>query len=158
MEFDTQRLKNKFDTVMRKIILFTLVILSFSACRKHISEKDLTKLNGYWEIKKAITPNGETKNYETNTVVDYIKLDSKRAGLRKKVQVDLVGNMNTSDDAEKFEIQIVEAEWIILYKNANNQWEESLIELKDNEFTVRNTEGFEYQYVRWTPISTEKEP
>lgn len=131
---------------MTRITLLIIATLLFSGCRKHIAEKDLSALNGYWEIQQATKPDGNVQTYENNTVIDYIQMDSKRKGFRKKIQLDLLGNMETSDDAEPFEIQIVDGQWVFIYSNDGNQWSEILTKLNTETFTVRNREGFEYQY------------
>ncbi|NNL81966.1 MAG: hypothetical protein HKP28_01160, partial [Winogradskyella sp.] len=49
------------------------------------SEDAYTKLetiNGYWEIEKVVFPNGETKEYKYNDLIDYISINESLKGFR----------------------------------------------------------------------------
>ncbi len=63
------------------------------------------------------------------------------------------GNYETSDDAEAFEINVEEDSYTLHYKNDLSEWEETLIALSEDTFSVQNEDGILYHYKRFKPIS-----
>ena len=138
---------------MPRVIFYVVVFLVFG-CDSSIQLEDIKHLNGYWEIKEVEFTNGQTKEYTINTTIDYIEVD-RRNGFRKKVQPQLNGFYQTSNDAENF--KIIEKDGIvnILYGNGTQQWEETLITIDENSFSVRNQNNNIYRYKRYEPINLE---
>ncbi|WP_276166217.1 hypothetical protein [Zobellia alginiliquefaciens] len=136
---------------MNKYVLIGFVGLVLG-CSSGISKEDLSKLGGYWEITKVTLPDGNVKEYNVNTSVDYISIDGEE-GFRKKMQPRLNGTYETSDDAEAFVITQKEQSFSIDYKTELSEWSEQLIELDDTSFSVKNAEGIRYDYKRFEPIS-----
>ena len=132
-------------------ILVVFVISLILGCSKKPSKEDLHYLNGYWEIDKVVFPHGDTKTYEQSTTVDYLALEG-NTGFRKKVQPKLNGGFTTSNDAELFEILEENGSLIISYKNELSEWQEQLIGLSTNHFTVVNDENIRYYYKRFQPL------
>ena len=60
---------------MKKILL--LFILFIVSCTQKVSQEDLSKLNGYWEIKTVERANGEKKEYKINPTIDFFSLKKK---------------------------------------------------------------------------------
>lgn len=129
-------------------LLFVFVMMQ--SCTT-VSEKKLPLLNGYWEIERVEFPNGGEKEYRMSSTVDYIKLDGLK-GFRKKVVPRFDGNFETSDDAEPFQIEVVEDEYTLSYVNNLSEWQETLIALSEDRFTVANADGIVYHYKRFEPI------
>ena len=136
---------------MKKIILIGFLGL-FLGCSSGVSKDDLKLLDGYWEITRVTLPNGTVKEYKVNTNVDYISTDGKK-GYRKKMQPKLDGTYETSDDAEAFVITQNENSFSIDYKTELSEWSETLVDLDDATFSVKNQEGIQYDYKRFEPIS-----
>ena len=137
-----------------------LLLFSVFGCSTGVSEKDLDLLNGYWEIEEVIFPDGSTKEYKTNLSIDYVLMEDKK-GYRKKVQPKFNGTYDTSDDADLFLILERDGVFSFSYKSENNdglvaQRSEELIHISENKFSVRNTDGFIYNYKRFEPINIDK--
>ncbi len=131
-------------------ISFSLFFI-FLGCTQKIIEEDLKNLNGYWEIEKVTFPNGETKDYSVSTTIDYIELKD-GGGFRKKVQPRFNGTFETSNDAEFFEIVHHENGFEFRYKNADNEWQEKLLFISNDRFSVINQDTLRYTYKRFQPI------
>ena len=73
---------------MKKAITFFLLGILLYSCKQNVTEQDINKINGYWEIKKVVLKDGEKKDYKVNETIDYFQLkDSK--GFRQKVMPQL---------------------------------------------------------------------
>ena len=57
---------------MKKIYLICLsfILLSCSG----VSEGEITKINGYWEIETAVMPDGTEKEYKIHPTIDFFDL------------------------------------------------------------------------------------
>lgn len=135
-----------------KIFLTIFALICLTSCQKTISESDLDKLNGYWEINEVEFADGTTKEYKANTTIDFIKTANLK-GIRKKVQPTLEGTYFANDDAEAFLILQKGDSYEIHYKNNYSEWSELLTSLSENEFSVVNKEGVTYHYSRYEPIN-----
>ena len=135
--------------------LFGYCILSgmlfFSGCHERVSQENLHYLGGYWEIRKVSFPNGGIKEYKINTTIDYIHIEQKK-GWRKKVQPQIAGTYITSDDAENFIIEYTDDVYHIKYASQISKWEEALVALDKDSFSVVNKDGTRYDYERYEPI------
>ncbi|MGY8913554.1 MAG: hypothetical protein ACKVJF_00530 [Flavobacteriales bacterium] len=135
-----------------RTILSIFAFICLLSCQQTVSETDLSKLNGYWEISKVEFPDGTTKEYKANTTIDFIEIAGFK-GFRKKVQPTLKGTYFANDDAESFLIMQKEDSFELNYKNNYSEWSEMLTALSDNTFTVVNKEGITYHYKRYEPIN-----
>lgn len=139
---------------MLRILPFFLSIL-FLSCTTKVTEEDLTNLDGYWEIKSVTFKNGNTKEYNISTTVDYIKVEGLK-GYRKKVQPKFNGTYDTSNDAEIFTLSKTVTSFIFNYKTNLSSWKEELLTLSKNEFSVKNEQEKIYTYQRYTPLNITK--
>lgn len=135
---------------MKRMGLLSILIL-FTACADKISSAELQHLNGYWEIKKVVFPKGDTKEYTLSSTIDYITLEENK-GYRKKVQPRPDGTFVTSDDAASFRIINTNGTFTLHYSNDYSEWEEQVIELTAQKFTVVNQENIRYYYKRYQAI------
>ncbi|PIB29977.1 hypothetical protein BFP77_04970 [Maribacter sp. 4U21] len=133
---------------------FLFLMFLFLSCENTVEEDDLTLLNGYWEITEVQFMNGGKKEYKISPAVDYIQLENLK-GYRKKVNPKFDGSFETSDDAEPFVIQKDGALFLMNYKNNLSEWKETLIDVSENSFSVKNAEGTLYLYKRFEPINIE---
>lgn len=135
--------------------IYIFVVLLLVGCQStpdKISEKELAKLNGYWEIEKVTLADGSIKQYNVNTSIDYIQLDGLE-GFRKKMQPKLNGTYQTSDDAEKFKLIKENDHFVFYYHNDLSEWSERLLNVSADHFTVVNEAGIRYDYKKFEPIS-----
>lgn len=135
---------------MKRVVLLLIFIFLLSC--NSVSVERLTLLNGYWEIDRVEFPNGGEKEYKINSTVDYIQLEGLE-GFKKKVVPRFDGIFETSDDAEPFQIKITQDIYILSYVNNLSEWQETLIAIEDDAFTIQNADGILYHYKRFVPIS-----
>lgn len=131
--------------------LILLLCFLLAACANKVNSEDLVYLNGYWEIQKVVFPNGESKNYTINATIDYIEV-LERSGFRKKVQPNLKGGYQTSDDAERFIILEQNDQFYMRYKNDFSEWEEKIKRVTSDELVLINEDQITYIYKRFEPI------
>ncbi|MCX2720420.1 lipocalin family protein [Lentiprolixibacter aurantiacus] len=129
--------------------VFTVCLLL--GCGSRVDPGALPQLNGYWEIEKVVFPDGSNKTYEVNTSIDFIEIKGQQ-GFRKKMQPQFDGTFNTSDDAEQFTVISVKNRLIMRYSNADNHWEETLVEITTDHFQVLSEDGVTYHYKRYEPL------
>jgi hypothetical protein len=132
-------------------ILYTIVFFLLAGCSTPVSKTELENLNGYWEIEKVTFANGETKNYKTNTIIDYIELNNLK-GFRKKMQPKFDGSYTTSNYTEFFSIVETDGSFEFQYKTEMSEWEERILRISQNSFSVINEDTLTYTYKRFQPI------
>ena len=137
-----------------KRFLFLIPIFFLTACTTSVSKEELLKLNGYWEIVEVEFSNGQKKSYKVNPSIDYIELKEMK-GFKKKVQPKFDGTYNVSNDNEPFTIIEKEGVFAFVYTNSLSEWEEKLIHVGDNTFTIKNEDNITYTYKRYEPIKIE---
>ena len=129
---------------MKKIILFIFAVAAVS-CSNQISDEDLTKLNGYWEIETAVMPDGSKKEYAVNPTIDFFELKGKE-GFRKKVMPQFDGTYRVNDLSEKIAIVQDSGKTYISYVTDYAKWKEEIVTLDDDELVLRNNHDIEYRY------------
>ncbi|HLF51997.1 lipocalin family protein [Flavobacterium sp.] len=136
---------------MNKIytLLFLLILTS---CHQKVSEKDISKLNGYWEIEKVILPNGNEKKYTINETFDYFQIKANK-GFRKKVKPLLNGRFEVDEQSEKVEIVFEKDKTYMVYTTPYAKWKEELQSLSDEKMVIVNTAKAEYHYKKAIPIN-----
>ena len=131
-----------------------LGLIFIVSCGPRVQKEDLTQLNGYWEIEEVEFASGQKKEYTISTTIDYIKMNG-MGGFRKKVQPQFSGSYQTSDDAEAFKIFEKEDVFHLIYGQGTQQWEEVLVSLDENSFSVQNQDNKIYRYKRYEPLNLE---
>ncbi|PZR22262.1 MAG: hypothetical protein DI539_06070 [Flavobacterium psychrophilum] len=137
---------------MKKSIVLLFVSLVAFSCGHSISDEDLTKLNGYWEIEEAIMADGEAKEYKVNPTIDYFELKGKE-GFRKKVMPQFDGTYRVNDLSEKITVVKENGKTYISYTTEYAKWKEELLELDDEHLVVKNQHDIEYHYKKPQPFS-----
>jgi hypothetical protein len=132
------------------LLLFTSIILS--SCSNRVSQDDLSKINGYWEIESVVMPDGAEKDYTVNPTIDYFEIKGK-SGIRKKVMPQFDGSYRVNDLSEK--VSIVQKDNKVFMNYATNyaKWQEELLELDDKTLVVKNQHGIEYHYKKPKPFT-----
>ncbi|MDP2687951.1 MAG: hypothetical protein Q8O62_12060 [Aequorivita sp.] len=123
-------------------LLFSLLVVS---CDKPNPEEQKQNLSGYWEIKTVEMPNGEKKEFNINTVVDYIEMKGD-SGSRTKLTPKFDGTFNTNGISEDFTLKIEEDSLRMYYKTPFDEWKETVIKAKDSTLTVKNRDNKIYTY------------
>jgi hypothetical protein len=136
---------------MKKASLLFIALVLIS-CHSKVKEEELSKLNGYWEIKKVVQENGETKDYNINETIDYFEV-KKNLGFRQKVMPQFDGKYRTNGIQERIKIINKDNEYYIEYATVYGKWQEHIYEVKDSTLILINKDRVEYQYKRFTPFS-----
>ena len=136
-----------------KCFRYPIFLLLMMACTESVKMEDVQHLNGYWQIDTVTFPDNSKKTYELSASLDFIQLENGK-GYRKKVQPALDGTFDTSDDAISFEVMLRDDGIFLLYSNTSDSWEELIIQVDINSFSVRNEAGIEYLYKRFEPLET----
>jgi len=137
---------------MKKAVAGILILFVLVSCRDSISNKDLSKINGYWEIVKVELPDGKTKDYKVNSTIDYFEIKNSK-GFRQKVMPQFDGTYLTNNLKESVVITARDGDFYINYTTEYAQWKEEIIELKDSTLVLKNKENLEYHYKRQIPFS-----
>lgn len=137
---------------MKKVFSIILVVLFFTGCKQHIDEKELVKINGYWEIEKAELPDGSKKEYKVNTTIDFFEIKGKK-GFRKKVMPQLDGSYLMNDLSESIEVVNREGDIILNYATPYAKWKEKIIALSEEKLVIKNDQDIEYHYKKPKPFS-----
>lgn len=130
---------------MKKTIIGLLFFTLLISCGNSISDNDLAKLNGYWEIEKATLPDGTVNEYSINPTIDFFELKD-TVGIRKKVMPQLDGTYLVNNTSEKISISKTKNKVYINYTTEYAKWEEEIIELGDKKLILKNSHDIEYQY------------
>lgn len=136
---------------MRNYAVIILAFLLF-ACNQKVSEKDIAFLNGYWQIEKAVLPDGSEKTYSFGGTFDYFEIHG-HSGFRRKAMPRFDGTFESNDVAERVEVVTDRGRMALRYTTAYAKWQEELISISKDAFMVRNGEGKEYHYKRAQPIN-----
>lgn len=137
---------------MKKSIVVFATFTMLISCNQKITNEDLPKINGYWEIEKVLLPEGDKKEYKVNESIDYFELKDKK-GFRKKVYPQLDGKYLINDVKEDIVITDSSGIFFINYATAYSKWKEQIITIKDSTLVLKNAAKLEYHYKRQTPFS-----
>ena len=131
------------------------IFLIFISCEKPNPETQKQNLSGYWEIKTVKMPDGEKKEFNINTVIDYIE-NKGDSGIRTKVSPKFDGTFITNGVSEDFTLKIEEDSLRMYYKTPFDEWKETVIEAKDSTLTVKNRDNKIYTYSKFKKFDFEK--
>jgi len=137
---------------MKNTITLFLSLLLLVSCNQSITDEDIAKLNGYWEIKKVILKDGEKKDYKINETIDYFQLKDKK-GFRQKVMPQLDGTYKTNNLKETISISSENGTYFVNYSTSYGKWKEEIIEIQDSVLVLKNKDDLEYNYKRYKPFS-----
>jgi hypothetical protein len=143
---------------MKNIIAFLLLGTLLISCNQDITDKDISKINGYWEIKKVVLKDGEKKDYKINETIDYFQLrqaqsDKKWKGFRQKVMPQLDGTYKTNNLKEEISLSNENGSYFVNYSTSYGKWKEEIIEIQDSVLVLKNKDDLEYNYKRYKPFS-----
>ncbi|MDC8003477.1 hypothetical protein POV27_05405 [Aureisphaera galaxeae] len=132
--------------------VYVALLLICISCGRQSPEEHIPRLSGYWEIDQVTLPDGTVKDFQINTLIDYIEVlgDS---GTRKKLAPKLDGTFQTTKAAEQFLLKIEKDHLHLYYKTPYAQWKETVIQSSDSLLTVQNEDGNTYTYKRFKPLN-----
>jgi hypothetical protein len=136
---------------VKKNIVFLAAFLFFS-CQQPLKKEDLRKLNGYWEIKEVVKPDGEKKDYKVNETIDYFAVEN-NAGFRQKVMPQFDGTYKTNDLKESIKIIDSNKVYFVEYSTEYGKWKEQIMVIEDSILVLKNKDNLEYTYKRFKPFS-----
>jgi hypothetical protein len=137
---------------MRKIISLISILAFFISCKKEVTQNDLKKINGYWEIEFVKFPNGDKKDYKVNSTIDYFEL-KKDKGYRQKVMPQLDGTYKTNNLKENVYVKNEDDSYFLFYSTNYGKWQEEIIEVQDSILVLKNAKEVEYHYKKPIPFS-----
>lgn len=142
---------------MKYSLILTLTFLMFS-CQSEVKKEDLSKLNGYWEIKEVTLSNGETKDYKVNETIDFFEVKSSQTdgllnGFRQKVMPQFDGNFKTNGIKESIKVLETDKVYFLEYKTDYGKWKEEIISIEDSLLVLKNKQNIIYTYKKFKPFS-----
>jgi hypothetical protein len=137
---------------MKKTITIFLLGILLVSCKQTITDKDVAKINGYWEIQKVELPQGGKKEYKVNETIDFFQIKDNK-GFRQKVMPQLDGTYLTNDIKETVSISNKDDNYYINYSTNYGKWKEEIVEIKDSILVLKNEANLEYHYKRQVPFS-----
>ncbi|ESU22353.1 hypothetical protein FEDK69T_23370 [Flavobacterium enshiense DK69] len=137
---------------MRNFFIAVVALVLLVSCKQDITEKDLAKINGYWEIEKAELPDGSKKEYKINSTIDFFEIKGKK-GFRKKVMPQLDGKYLMNDLSETIVVDIADGDVIFNYATPYAKWKETIVSISDDKLVVKNDQDIEYYYKKAKPFS-----
>lgn len=144
---------------MKNSVHFGFLILGFLllSCQTPTDQEVIKNLNGYWKIHAVQQIDGTVKEYSFSTNIDYIEIDSNNEGFRLKVQPQPDSTYITSKKAEHFQVKKENDSLKFYYETPMDNWTETLLNAKKDEFTVKNERGITYTYKRFKSLQDEFE-
>src|SRR5690625_940551 len=143
----------------KKIHVFIVTLFSFFlfSCNNVSEQEVVENLNGYWKIEKVEKKDGAVKEYSASNTIDYIEVDSTKEGYRMKVQPQIDSTYQTSKQPQYFSLTTENDSIRFYYSTEMDNWVETLISSKKDEFTVKNERGITYTYTRFESLEKEME-
>ncbi len=132
-------------------IISTVILLFMFSCAKPDPNTQKQNLEGYWEIKAVEMPSGNKKNFDLNTIVDYIEVKGD-GGMRTKVSPNLDGTFINNGVSENFTLKIEDDSLRMYYKTPFDEWKETVIKAKDSTLVVKNRDNKVYEYKKFRKL------
>ena len=129
---------------MRRIIL-TLSALSVFSCTEKIDIENIEKINGYWQITKVETVDGEEKKYPVNENYEYFDIKNK-SGFHKKVRWQPMGTFLVDDLQEKMTASEKEDGVVLDFSSNFGKHTEKVVQLSDSLLVLESPEGADFHY------------
>ena len=136
---------------MKKTVILVFIFV-FSSCHQKISQQDIAKINGYWEIEKVNLSDGTEKKYTINETYDYFEIKG-NSGFRKKVNPQLNGRFLVNNQSEKVTVLYEKDQTFLVYVTPFNKWKEEIKTLNDTKMVLINSAKMEYTYKKTGPIN-----
>jgi len=136
---------------MKALLPYLLLTLFIFSCAKPNPEEQKQNLSGYWEIKEVEMPSGKKKEFDLNTIVDYIEVEG-NSGKRTMVSPKYDGTYTTNGSVENFTLKIEDDSLRMYYKTPFDEWKETVIDAKNSFLTVINRDSKIYTYSKFENV------
>ena len=133
-----------------------ILVFVITSCSQN-PEEYLEHINGYWEIEEVQFNNGDVKPYKYNESIDYISINDRLIGFRKKLKPGFNSKYITSKDAEGITAKIENNSLNLYYKTPYTNWKETVLKADENSLKVINDRETIYLYKRYKPIELDLE-
>lgn len=140
---------------MKKLLHTGTLILALTimSCNQHPEQID--PIAGYWEIEKAESPDGETRDYKVNTSVDHYQLETDSTGFKTRLTPQFDGSFLTTGDREAFTVKKDEQGLKLHFTTPFSNHTETVILLKEQQLILTNEAGMRYTYKRYEKMNLE---
>jgi hypothetical protein len=129
---------------MRRIIL-TLSLLAVFSCAEKVAIENIEKINGYWQITKVETADGEKKEFPVNENYEYFDINNK-SGFHKKVRWQPMGTFLVDDMQEKMIASEKEGDVVLDFSSEFGKHTEKVLQLTDSLLVLESPEGADFHY------------
>ncbi len=133
-----------------KITTLLLLVCILIGCDHRDQQDTINDLNGYWQIKKAVMPDGSVKQFAPGQIIDYIKI-SERKGIRKKLRLEFDGEFRSSHEQESFVVRPENDTLRIFYTTRFDTRKETLISVDKEQLITRGETGIRFVYQKYHP-------
>lgn len=140
---------------MKNLYLILAIIASAVLTGCNSTPEDLSVLEGYWEIEKAETPEGDTRTYKINTAIDHYQLETDSSGFKSRVSPLLDGTFLTTGNKEAFQVKREESGLKLYFSTPYGAHTETVTLLKDQQLIMTNEAGLRYTYKRYKKLELE---
>lgn len=130
--------------MFRILFVFCLLILS---CSKPPSI-DRDQISGYWEIRSVTMPGGTEKEFDLNTIIEYIEVNGD-SGIRTKVIPSPDGSFINNGIAEDFTLRQEGDSLRMQYQTDFDKWEETILKADEHTLILLNQDQKTYTYSRY---------
>lgn len=130
-----------------KNVWISLLGLLFFACAEKVEVSQLNHLNGYWQIAKVETAEGEEKEYKANENYDYFEF-KKSSGFHKKVRWQLNGKFLTDDLQENVKALEVNDEVYLEFSSSFGKHKDKVVKISEKELVLEAENGNENYYTK----------
>lgn len=127
-------------------ILFVFCLLTLS-CSKPLSI-DRDQISGYWEIRSVTMPGGTEKEFDLNTIIEYIEVNGD-SGIRTKVIPSPDGSFINNGIAEDFTLRQEGDSLRMQYQTDFDKWEEIILKADEHTLILLNQDQKTYTYSRY---------
>lgn len=131
---------------MKKVLVSLLGVLFFS-CAEKVEIKQLDHLNGYWQIAKVETADGEEKEYKANENYDYFEYKDK-SGFHKKVRWQLNGKFLTDDLQDEVKVVEVDDEVYLEFSSSFGKHKDKVVKISEKELILEAENGNDNYYTK----------
>jgi hypothetical protein len=130
-----------------KRLLISLLSLFFFSCAEKVEVSQLNHLNGYWQIAKVETADGEEKEYKVNENYDYFEFKDK-TGFHKKVRWQLNGKFLTDDLQENIKALEANEEVYLEFSSSFGKHKDKVVKISEKELVLEAENGNENYYTK----------
>lgn len=127
-----------------------VIVLTTCICCTDNPEQYIGHIEGYWQIQRVEQNNKLLREYTSNTIIDYFKMNNDGSGFRKKVTPNLEGSFNVSGHSANFKYRIERDSLNIYYDEDPVNFKETIKRATANELIITNARGFRYIYLPYS--------